>query len=179
MGMIDDERSTTSLSLSQIEKLNEKNYRSWATTVRAILREKKLFDVVEGRTEVPAKLKDDASTDEHTAYDAELEAYEKKAFPACRILLSTITSRLITYVEDEDDPAKIWSTLKERFRPTTDITMAQALKNIIGSMTVPHGKLSRLRTIDNVDISALKTTGPRPLERQHTKPIQLPYDTWH
>jgi len=46
--------------------------------------------------------------------------------------LSTISSRLITYVEDEDDPAKIWTTLKDRFHPTTDITMAQALKNIIG-----------------------------------------------
>jgi len=34
-------------------------------------------------------------------------------------------------VEDEDDPAKIWTTLRDRFRPTTDITMAQALKNII------------------------------------------------
>src|SRR5271167_1915252 len=118
MATIDDERSST----SQIEKLNEKNYRSWATTVRSILREKKLFDVVEGKVKAPAKLEEDASTDEHTAYDTELEAYEKKAFPACRILLLTISSRLITYVEDENDSAKISTTLKNQFRPTTDIT---------------------------------------------------------
>jgi len=128
MATIDDERPST----TQIEKLTEKNYRSWATTVRAILREKKLFDVVEGKVKAPAQLADDASDEDHVTYDTALEAYEKKAFPACRILLSTISSRLITYVEDEDDPAKIWTTLKDRFRPTPDITMAQALKSIIG-----------------------------------------------
>jgi gag-polypeptide of LTR copia-type len=127
MATIDNERSST----TQIEKLTEKNYRSWATTIRAILREKKLFDVVDGQIAAPVQPVDTASTEEHAAYDAALEAYEKKAFPACCILLSAISSRLITYVEDEDDPAKIWTTLKDRFRPTTDITMAQALKNII------------------------------------------------
>ena len=88
MATINDERSST----SQIEKLNEKNYRSWATTVRAILREKKLFDVVEGKIKAPAKLGEDASANEHTAYDTELEVYEKKAFPVCPILLLTISS---------------------------------------------------------------------------------------
>jgi gag-polypeptide of LTR copia-type len=127
MASIDDGRSS---STSQIEKLTEKNYRSWATTVRAILREKKLFDVVDGQITAPAKPTATASTEERAAYDAALEAYEKKALPACRILLLAISSRLITYVEDEDDPAKIWSTLRDRFRPTTDITMAQALKSI-------------------------------------------------
>ena len=128
MATIDDERPST----TQIEKLTEKNYRSWATTIQTILREKKLFDVVEAKIKALAKLREDASADEHTAYDTELEAYEKKAFPGCRILLSMISSRLITYVEDEDDLAKIWTTLKDRFCPTTDITMAQALKSIIG-----------------------------------------------
>jgi hypothetical protein len=127
MATIEDERSAT----TQIEKLNEKNYRSWATTLRAILREKDLFDVVEGKVKAPAELKDDASDEDHVAYDTALKAYQKKAFPACRILISAISGRLMTYVEDEDDPAKIWTTLKDRFRPTTDITMAQALKSII------------------------------------------------
>ena len=167
MAPIDDERSTT--SLSQIEKLNEKNYRSWATTVRAILREKKLFDVVEGKYKAPAKLEDDTSTDEHTAYDAALEAYEKKSFPACRILLSTISSRLITYVEDEDDPARIWTTLKDRFRPTTDITMAQALKGIIG-----------MRMAENDDMEAHIrdfTAGKRRLEEHGVSLEDIVYRT--
>src|SRR5579862_1984299 len=128
MSTLDDDRTST----TQIEKLTEKNYRSWATTVRAILREKKLFDVVDGQVTAPAQLSAaTASTEEHAAYDAALETYEKKAFPACRILLSSISSRLITYMEDERDPARIWTILRDKFRPTTDITMAQALKHII------------------------------------------------
>jgi len=67
MATIDDERSST----TQIEKLTEKNYRSWATTVRVILR-KKLFDVVEGKVKAPAQLKDDASADNHVTYDTGL-----------------------------------------------------------------------------------------------------------
>jgi gag-polypeptide of LTR copia-type len=35
------------------------------------------------------------------------------------------------YVEDEDDPAKIWTILRDRFRPTTDVTLAQSLKHIV------------------------------------------------
>jgi transposase InsO family protein len=43
--------------------------------------------------------------------------------------------------------------------------------------TVPHGKLSRLRTINKIDVSALKTTSPKPLETP--EPAKLPYDIWH
>ena len=127
--MIDYERSST----SQIEKLTgEKNYRSWATIVRAILLEKELFDVVDGQVTAPVPLSATASTEERAAYDTALKQYKKKARPACRILLSAISSRLITYVEDaKDDPAKIWTTLKDRFRPTTHFTKVQAIKNII------------------------------------------------
>lgn len=46
------------------------------------------------------------------------------------------------------------------------------------AMTVPHGKLSWLRTIDeDVDVSVLKTTGPKPLEV--LEPAKLPYNMWH
>jgi hypothetical protein len=91
--MIEYERSST----SQIEKLTgEKNYRSWATIVRAILLEKELFDVVDGQVTAPVPLSATASTEERAAYDTALKQYKKKALPACRILLSAISSRLIT-----------------------------------------------------------------------------------
>jgi hypothetical protein len=70
MATIDEDR----ISTWQIEKLTEKNYRSWATTVRATLHEKRVFDVVEGLTTAPVKLADTASADERTAYNTELEA---------------------------------------------------------------------------------------------------------
>jgi transposase InsO family protein len=44
--------------------------------------------------------------------------------------------------------------------------------------TVPHGKLSRLRTVGVDDgANALKMTGPRPNEPP--EPQELPYDVWH
>src|SRR5439155_16461441 len=54
-----------------------------------------------------------------------------KAARACATLLPTISGRLMTYVEDEDDPARIWTILRDRFRPTTDVTLAQTLKHIV------------------------------------------------
>ena len=128
MSSIDDsERSST----IQIEKLTEKNYRSWSTIIQATLLEKDLFDVVEGIEKAPTKPAEGASAAEHDAYNAALKQYNKKAFPARRILLSSISSRLITYVENQNDPSKIWATLRDRFRPTTNITMAQTLKHIV------------------------------------------------
>jgi len=37
----------------------------------------------------------------------------------------------MTYVEDEDDRAKIWSILHDIFHPTRDVTISKALKYIV------------------------------------------------
>ena len=113
MASIDDDKPTT----SQIEKLNGGNYRSWATTMRAILREKKLFDIVDGIAPMPAAPVEGAPAADVTKYRADKDAWESKAMKACTILLSSIKGNLITYVEDEDNPATIWRILKDRFRP--------------------------------------------------------------
>ena len=114
--------------------------------MRAILREKKLFDVVEGITPKPTEPSREGKTDSDydaamTQYNTDTVAWEQKALAACRILLSTITGRLITYVEDEDNPARIWQILKERFRPTTDITLAQSLKHLISLRMAEDGNM--------------------------------------
>src|SRR5271154_6901785 len=108
MASIDDDKPTT----SQIEKLNGGNYRSWATTMRAILREKKLFDIVDSTAPMPAAPAEGAPAADVTKYRADKDAWEPKAMKACTILLSSIKGNLITYVEDEDNPATIWRILK-------------------------------------------------------------------
>ena len=123
MASIDEEKYPT----SSVEKLNGQNYRAWSTTMRAILREYELFDIVDGKETRPQALSDTATTEETEGYDSSVRAYDKKASRACRILISTIQGRLLTYVEDEDDPARIWKVLKDHFRPTTDITLSQSL----------------------------------------------------
>jgi len=115
---------------TQIERLNERNYRSWSTQVRAVLRHQKVLDVTENKAK-PSVPEPTASEEDKGEYKTNLEAWEMKAARACAILLPTISGRLMTYVEDEDDPAKIWNILRDRFRPTSDVTLAQALKYIV------------------------------------------------
>ena len=118
---------------SQIERLNEKNYRSWFTQVRAVLRHQKVLDVVDGTSPKPILTSAGAqlTKDETETYRKLIDAWETKAARACATLLPTISGRLMTYVEDEDDPARIWTILRDRFRPTSDVTLAQALKHIV------------------------------------------------
>jgi len=142
MSVADDEKTIS----TSIEKLSEKNYRAWAVQVRSILREKKLFDIVDGTTPAPAApVREGMTADELAsaveAYNTATEEYEPKAMTACRILLSTISGRLITYVEDEDNPVRIWSILRDRFRPTTDITLAQSLKYLFGMRMAEDGDM--------------------------------------
>ena len=109
---------------TQIERLNEKNYRSWSTQVRAVLRHQKVLDVTEKEAK-PRELEASASEEEKGQYKTELEAWEVKAAKANAILLPTISGRLM------DDPARIWSILRDRFRPTSDVTLSQALRYIV------------------------------------------------
>ena len=116
---------------TQIERLNEKNYRSWSTQVRAVLRHQKVLNVTVESEAKPKELEASASAEDKGQYETKLEAWEVKAAKANAILLPTISGRLMTYVENEDDPARIWSILRDRFRPTSDVTLAQALRYIV------------------------------------------------
>ena len=120
-------------SNGNVDKLTEKNYRAWSTTIRAILRGKKIFGIVDGTELAPLA---PVGTDANNAtkvkeYEEALEKWEMRSANACAILLSTITGRLITYVEDVDDPARMWTILKHKYAPVTDISLAQALKHLI------------------------------------------------
>jgi len=118
---------------TQIERLNEKNYRSWQTQVRALLRHQKVLDVVDGTNPKPilVPIGGQPTKEETEAHQKLIDVWETKAARACATLLPTISGRLMTYVEDEDDPAKIWTILHDRFHPTTDVALAQSLKHIV------------------------------------------------
>jgi len=111
----DDSDKPTS---SQIERLNEKNYRSWSTQVRALLRHQRVLDVVDGTSPKPFLTPAAAppTKEETEAHKKLIDAWEPKAARACATLLPTISGRLMTYVEEEDDPAKIWKILLDRCR---------------------------------------------------------------
>jgi hypothetical protein len=105
---------------SHIEKLTETNYRAWSMQIRAVLREQRLFAIVEGSEGPPIDERETATDDQaatHPAastsapspvYVTKLEAFELRQMKAVRIILHSISSRLLTYVENVDDPAKAW-----------------------------------------------------------------------
>ena len=76
---------------------------------------------------------------------------------ACTILLSTITGHLITYIQDGDDPARIWNIVKDKFQLTTHISFPP--KVIDGPQLLPEcsGKVTQselviVAYIDRIDL---------------------------
>jgi hypothetical protein len=151
---------------TQIERLNEKNYRFWQTQVRAVLCHQKLLDVVDGTSPKPILTPAGAqpTKEETEAHQKLIDGWETKAARACATLLPSISGRLMTYVEDEDDPARIWTILRDRFRPTTDVVLAQALKHIV-----------TLRMADDGDMEAhiRDFTACKRRVEEHTKNTEL------
>src|SRR5271155_207728 len=126
----------TSKSYS-IEKLNESNYRSWSQVVESHLDDQDLWEVVKGKEERPQppitptsapQSSDQAATDAASAmeeYETKLEAWTKKAKKARKMIISTISPSVMTYVEGTKDPAEMWTILEGRYKPKTRVTLRQ------------------------------------------------------
>jgi transposase InsO family protein len=119
-----------------IEKLNESNYRSWSQVVESHLDDQELWEVVKGidkKPERPSTPTTSTSTSETTEpataalveYETKLEAWTKKAKKARKMIISTISPSVMTYVEGTKDPAEMWRILEERYRPKTRVTLRQ------------------------------------------------------
>jgi ribosomal protein L12E/L44/L45/RPP1/RPP2 len=122
-----------------IEKLNESNYRFWSQVLESHLDEQDLWDLVKGsevkpeRPSNPTTSTSTAQTEEQTArttaateeYDKKLEEWTKKAKKARKLIISTISASVMTYVEGERNPAEMWRILEERYKPKTRVTLRQ------------------------------------------------------
>src|SRR5271169_6587745 len=119
-----------------IEKLNESNYRSWSQVVESHLDDQDLWEVVKGidkkpeRPVTPTTSTSTSQTTELTAaetaeYENKLETWTKKAKKARKMIISTISPSVMTYVEGTRDPAEMWEILEGRYRPKTRVTLRQ------------------------------------------------------
>src|SRR5271167_4691951 len=118
-----------------IEKLNESNYRSWSQVVECHLDDQDLWKVVQGEEKSPEA--PPAPPSPQTAevsetyrvvmeeYDTKLEAWTKKAKKARKMIISTISPSVMTYVEGTKDPAEMWTILEGRYKPKTRVTLRQ------------------------------------------------------
>src|SRR5579859_544650 len=123
-----------------IEKLNESNYRSWSQVVESHLDDQDLWEVVQGKDKKPERPQTPTSTAQTSdqtaaaetataavmeAYEAELEARTKKAKKAQKMIISTISPSVMTYVEGTKEPAEMWAILEGQYKPKTRITLRQ------------------------------------------------------
>src|SRR5579859_7294256 len=121
-----------------IEKLNESNYRSWSQVIESHLDDQDLWEVVQGKEKKPEHPSTStAQTSEQTAaadmataaamedYESKLEAWTKKAKKARKMIISTISPSVMTYVEGTKDPAEMWMILEGRYKPKTRVTLRQ------------------------------------------------------
>ena len=58
-------------------------------------------------------------------YEKELEAWTKKAKKARRMIISTISPSVMTYVEGTKDPAEMWAILEGQYKLKTRVTLHQ------------------------------------------------------
>src|SRR5208282_2088815 len=126
----------TSKSYS-IEKLNESNYRSWSQVVESHLDDQDLWEVVKGKEERPqppitpisapqsSEQAAAAATAAMEEYEIKLEVWTKKAKKARKMIISTISPLVMTYVEGTRDPAEMWTILEGQYKPKTRVTLRQ------------------------------------------------------
>src|SRR5579859_3681408 len=118
-----------------IEKLSESNYRSWSQVIESHLDDQDLWEVVQGKDKKPEHPQTPTSTVQTSnqmatvaameAYELELEAWTKKAKKARKMIISTISPSVMTYVEGTKDPAEMWTILEGRYKPRTRVTLRQ------------------------------------------------------
>src|SRR5579859_4725201 len=119
-----------------IEKLNESNYRSWSQVIESHLDDQDLWEVVQGKakklerptptTTIPQS--SDQAAAAATAmedYEAEFETWTKKAKKVWKMIISTISPLVMTYVEGTKDSAEMWTILEGRYKPKTRVTLRQ------------------------------------------------------
>src|SRR5271154_1857609 len=92
-----------------IEKLNESNYRSWSQVIESHLDDQELWEVANGTAKAPiaptapTSLATDESRQRHTTtteeFDTAMAAWSKKAKKARKLIISSISPSVMTYVD--------------------------------------------------------------------------------
>src|SRR5947207_11402049 len=113
-----------------IEKLNESNYHSWSQVVESHLDDQDLWELVKGDEAKPVSPVDPPTSEtaerrqQHTIamveYETAMAAWTKKAKKARKLIISTISPSVMTYVEGTRYPAEMWAILEGRYRPRSE-----------------------------------------------------------
>jgi hypothetical protein len=89
-----------------VKKLNNQNYKTWATYLSSYLQGQDLWDVVQGNDTVqPARETNDGA----------LRKWRVKAGKAMFILKTTVEEDLLEHIKDATNPKMAWDTLAESY----------------------------------------------------------------
>ena len=105
-----------------LEKLSDSNCSIWRKRMKAFLRAKELWDIVDGSETLPA-----------TGNDRALTEWISKRNKAVNFLYSPVQSEVFYVIEDisEDDPAAIWRALEGHFEQRTTSRELHTLKQLM------------------------------------------------
>src|SRR5271170_6200990 len=108
-----------------IEKLNESNYRSWSQVIESHLDDQELWEGANGSVKAPTvptaptATETDESRQRHATateeYDTAMTESSKKTKKARKLIISTISPSVMTYVEGTRDPSEVSKILEERY----------------------------------------------------------------
>jgi gag-polypeptide of LTR copia-type/Domain of unknown function (DUF4219) len=138
------EPSSTSSIGYNVKKLTDHNYRSWTQQMELILDEKELWEVVNDTSSTSAE------TATGTTRTAELIRKRKRA---AALIVSTISSGVLVYLRGEKDPSVMWTTLKDRYAPRTQITRHQILPRFMSLQMKDDDDLqAQLKHVQNIKL---------------------------
>ena len=111
-----------------IKKLSESNYCSWSQVVKSHLDDQGLCQRRRQKAQCSSPLT--ATTSEAVAavtknHEMRLEKWTKKAKKARKMIISTITPSIMTYIEGTHDPAEMWNILKGWYKLKSSVTLQQ------------------------------------------------------
>nr|XP_043609634.1 uncharacterized protein LOC122581467 [Erigeron canadensis] len=108
-----------------VKKLNNQNYKTWATYLSSYLKGQDLWEVTQGAdTEEPSP---------ETA-DGALRKWRVKAGKTLFVLKTTVEEELLDHIKDVTNPKKAWDTLAEVLSKKNDARL-QLLENELLSIT--------------------------------------------
>ena len=135
-----------------IPLLNGSNYSAWSVQIEMILREKKIWKVVNGEEKKPVpdddkyntrlfSDSDDDSSDtqdfDSVTYQRDIEVFEAKVDKANATLFANMTQSIVNEHKNHKEPAILWATLQKRYAPKTTVSRMTASINFVNARLNP------------------------------------------